>query len=168
MLSEFYWRGDCTNFKRFQREQLHPRFAALFNVIIYSGFRGVPMELGSQNRYERIFIVQMYRIGDVVQSLPLLQRLKEDRSPCEITLLCTREVIELIHDLQSVDRFVSVPCTCYKTIHGLRDPSPKFDSLLRGHCRVMTFHRCGRPREGSTHAPPPWEIPACALSITAK
>ena len=88
------------------------------------------MDLGPRNRCEKIFIIQMCRMGDVVQSLPLLKRLKEQRSPCQITLLCIRESIELIQDFPSVDRFVSVPYSYYKTIHGITSPSPKLDFLL--------------------------------------
>lgn len=88
------------------------------------------MSLASKNGYEKIFILQMCRMGDVVQSLPLLKRLKEEKSPCEITLLCIREAIELIYDSPLIDRFVSVPYAYYKTIHGLKSPSPKLNFLL--------------------------------------
>ncbi len=83
-----------------------------------------------EDRYEKILIIQMCRTGDVVQSLPLFKRLKEERSPCEITLLCIREAVELIGGSALVDRFVSVPYAYYKTIHGLMCPSPKLDFLL--------------------------------------
>ncbi|MDR3557887.1 MAG: glycosyltransferase family 9 protein [Syntrophobacteraceae bacterium] len=87
------------------------------------------MPLALENRYEKILIIQMCRMGDVVQSLPLLKRLKE-ANRCEVTLLCIRESIELIRDLPLVDRFVAVPYAYYKTIHGLKSPSPKLNFLL--------------------------------------
>jgi ADP-heptose:LPS heptosyltransferase len=88
------------------------------------------MPLASENQYQKILIIQMCRMGDVVQSLPLLKRLKEEMVRCEVTLLCIRESIELIRDLPLVDRFVAVPYAYYKTIHGLKSPSPKLNFLL--------------------------------------
>jgi ADP-heptose:LPS heptosyltransferase len=69
-------------------------------------------------------------MGDVVQSLPLLKRLKQNKPACQTTLLCIRESIELLHGCPWVDRFVSVPYAYYKTLHALKSPSPRLSFIL--------------------------------------
>jgi ADP-heptose:LPS heptosyltransferase len=69
-------------------------------------------------------------MGDIVQSLPLFTRLREEKSPCEITLLCIRESVELIRDLAAVDRFVAIPSPYYTKIHSQPDPFSGLDFLL--------------------------------------
>lgn len=72
----------------------------------------------------------MGRMGDIVQSLPLLRRLKEDRAPCEITLLCVREPVALIRQFAPVDRFVSIPYGYYKKLRSRPNPLAGLNFLL--------------------------------------
>ncbi|MGC9196188.1 MAG: glycosyltransferase family 9 protein [Syntrophobacteraceae bacterium] len=88
------------------------------------------MHWGPGNRCEKILIIQMCRMGDVVQSLPLLKRLKQTKPTCETTLLCIRESIELLNGCPLVDRFVAVPYAYYKTLHAIRSPSPRLGFIL--------------------------------------
>jgi ADP-heptose:LPS heptosyltransferase len=78
----------------------------------------------------KFFVIQMGRMGDIVQSLPLLKRLKQDNSPCEITLLCIREPVELIRQFAPVDRFVSIPYAYYKKLRARQNPLSGLDFLL--------------------------------------
>lgn len=78
----------------------------------------------------KFFVIQMGRMGDLVQSLPLLRRLREAKSPCEITLLCVREPVELIREYAPVDRFVSIPYAYYEKLRSREDPLSGLDFLL--------------------------------------
>lgn len=78
----------------------------------------------------KFFVIQMGRMGDVVQSLPLLKRLREQKSPCEITLLCIREPAQLLGDFVPVDRFVSIPYAYYKKLRSRENPSTGLRFLL--------------------------------------
>ncbi len=78
---------------------------------------------------EKILIVQLCRMGDLVQTLPLLKRLKEEVPTREITLLCIRESMSLIQDAPLVDRFVSIPFSFFKEIRDQSD-SLKLPLLL--------------------------------------
>ncbi len=82
------------------------------------------------SEHAKFFVIQMGRMGDLVQSLPLLKRLKEENSPCEITLLCIREPAELIRDFAPVDRFVSVPYAYYEKLRSRKDPFSGLNFLL--------------------------------------
>lgn len=82
------------------------------------------------NERAKFFIIQMGRMGDIVQSLPLLKRLREEKSPCEITLLCIREPVELIRGSAPVDRLVSIPYAYYKKLSSRENPSSGLDFLL--------------------------------------
>ena len=63
---------------------------------------------------QKIFIVQMTRMGDIVQTLPLIKGLKERNEDCEITLMCIMEPMELIRSSRWVDRLLYVPFDQYK------------------------------------------------------
>lgn len=69
-------------------------------------------------------------MGDLVQSLPLFKRLKEEKSSCEITLLCIKESIEIIQGSPLVDRLVPVPYSYFKKIYNLDRPSRELDFIL--------------------------------------
>jgi ADP-heptose:LPS heptosyltransferase len=62
---------------------------------------------------EKVLIIQMCRMGDLVQTLPLLKRLKESKQGCEITLMCIRESAELLQFSPLVDCFISLPQRFY-------------------------------------------------------
>lgn len=58
---------------------------------------------------EKILVVQLSRMGDLVQTLPLLKRMNEEKPDCEITLMCIREFSEVIRDSRSADRLIHLP-----------------------------------------------------------
>ncbi len=78
----------------------------------------------------KFFVIQMGRMGDVVQSLPLLKRLRDEKFPCEITLLCIREPAQLLGSVVPVDRFVSIPYGYYKKLRSRENPSTGLRFLL--------------------------------------
>lgn len=82
------------------------------------------------SEHAKFFIIQMGRMGDIVQSLPLLKRLREEKSPCDITLLCIREPVELVREFAPVDRLVSIPYAYYKRLRSRQDPSSGLNFLL--------------------------------------
>ena len=55
---------------------------------------------------EKILIIQLSRMGDLVQTLPLLKRLKQEKPGCEITLMCVQEFSEVIRDSRPADRLI--------------------------------------------------------------
>jgi ADP-heptose:LPS heptosyltransferase len=73
---------------------------------------------------EKILIIQMCRMGDLVQTLPLLKRLKEAKQGCEITLMCIRESAELVQFSPLVDCFVSIPQRFYDNTRGKIEEDP--------------------------------------------
>ncbi|MBW2646413.1 MAG: hypothetical protein JRE23_09590 [Deltaproteobacteria bacterium] len=57
-------------------------------------------------RMKKILIIQLSRMGDLVQTLPLLKRLKQEKPGCEISLMCVREFSEVIRDSRLADRLI--------------------------------------------------------------
>ena len=80
--------------------------------------------------HAKFFVIQLGRMGDIVQSLPLFIRLKEERGPCEITLLCIREPVELIRKSAPVDRFVTIPYGYYERLYARRKTTSGLSFLL--------------------------------------
>ena len=74
---------------------------------------------------EKILVIQMCRMGDLVQTLPLLKKLKAEHRGCKITIMCIRESMGLIQDTPLVDCFVSIPHRFYRKTQTQieRDPS---------------------------------------------
>ena len=58
---------------------------------------------------EKILIIQLSRMGDLVQTLPLLKRLKQEKPNCEITLMCVQEFSEVIRNSRLADRLIHLP-----------------------------------------------------------
>lgn len=58
---------------------------------------------------EKILVVQLSRMGDLVQTLPLLKRLKQEQKDCEITLMCIQEFSEIIRNSRLTDRLIYLP-----------------------------------------------------------
>jgi len=58
---------------------------------------------------EKILVVQLSRMGDLVQTLPLLKRLKQEKADCEISLMCVREFSEVIGNSRLADRLIYLP-----------------------------------------------------------
>ena len=48
-------------------------------------------------------------MGDLVQTLPLLKRLKKEKADCEILLMCVREFSDVIRNSRLSDRLVHLP-----------------------------------------------------------
>lgn len=57
---------------------------------------------------EKILVIQLSRMGDLIQSLPLLQRLKESSTETEITLVCLREFRAILDGQHVYDRLVAL------------------------------------------------------------
>jgi len=55
---------------------------------------------------EKILVIQLSRMGDLVQTLPLLKRLKQEKPGCEISLMCVREFSEVIRNSRLADRLI--------------------------------------------------------------
>lgn len=60
-------------------------------------------------RMEKILVIQLSRMGDLVQTLPLLKRLKQEKADCEISLMCIREFSEVIGNSRLTDRLIHLP-----------------------------------------------------------
>jgi ADP-heptose:LPS heptosyltransferase len=95
---------------------------------------------------ENILIIQMCRMGDLVQTLPLLKRLKEEKEGCEITLLCIRESVGLVQRSPLIDCFISIPQRFYdeSRIRIEKDPLLvsslwKFPTLRSHYDRVINL-----------------------------
>ena len=58
---------------------------------------------------DKILVVQLSRMGDLVQTLPLLSRLKQEKIDCEISLVCIREFSEVIRNSRLADRLIHLP-----------------------------------------------------------
>ena len=54
----------------------------------------------------KILIIQLSRLGDMVQTLPLLKRLKEFNADCRISLVCLEELSDIIMESTLIDRFI--------------------------------------------------------------
>ena len=58
---------------------------------------------------ERILIIQLSRLGDLVQTVPLLMRLKEDYRNCNISVLCLKEFSCIMEMVSCVDKLIRIP-----------------------------------------------------------
>ena len=58
---------------------------------------------------ERILIIQLTRMGDSVQALPLLKLLKRQRTGSNVTLLCVKEFSGIFSRTSFLDRLVALP-----------------------------------------------------------
>ncbi|MGA1826390.1 MAG: glycosyltransferase family 9 protein [bacterium] len=58
---------------------------------------------------EKILIIQLCRLGDVVQTLPLLHRLKEFKEGCHISFVCREEFADIVQSSQLADRVIFPP-----------------------------------------------------------
>ena len=58
---------------------------------------------------EKILVIQLSRMGDLVQTLPLLKRLKQEKADCEISLMCVREFSKVIGNSRLTDRLIHLP-----------------------------------------------------------
>jgi ADP-heptose:LPS heptosyltransferase len=79
---------------------------------------------------EKILIIQMCRMGDLVQTLPLLKRLKEEKQGCEITLMCVRESIEVVQCSPLVDCFIAIPKQFYDNSRSRIEDDPSLVASL--------------------------------------
>jgi ADP-heptose:LPS heptosyltransferase/glycosyltransferase involved in cell wall biosynthesis len=80
---------------------------------------------------KKIFIAQMTRMGDIVQTLPLIKRLKEVEEECQVTVMCIMEPMELIRRNPWVDRLIYLPLSYYKQIRGeSEENSAKLQALF--------------------------------------
>lgn len=57
---------------------------------------------------EKILVIQLSRLGDLIQTLPLIKRLKQHKKDCHVSLVCMKELSEIIKDTPSVDRLINL------------------------------------------------------------
>jgi ADP-heptose:LPS heptosyltransferase len=79
---------------------------------------------------EKILVIQMCRMGDLVQTLPLLKRLKEEKQGCEITLMCIKESVDLVQSSPLVDCFISMPQRFYDNTRSRIEEDPALVASL--------------------------------------
>jgi len=70
---------------------------------------------------KKILILQLNRMGDIIFTLPLIYRYKQEYPDCQITVLCYREFSEIIGNSSLVDRFVHIGIGEINTIAGYVD-----------------------------------------------
>ncbi len=56
----------------------------------------------------KVFIIQMTRMGDIIQTLPLLKRLHEVHPDVQITFLCVSEFSEIIRYSPLIHRYIKI------------------------------------------------------------
>jgi len=67
-------------------------------------------------RIQKVLVIQYSRMGDLVQSLPLLKRLKIACADIQITLLCVKEYVPLIQNSTLIDRTIALPVKEFITV----------------------------------------------------
>jgi spore maturation protein CgeB len=67
---------------------------------------------------EKILIIQLTRMGDSVQTLPVLKLLKRQKAESSITLLCVKEVSGIFSRTPFVDRIVTLPAVDVAPMRG--------------------------------------------------
>ena len=58
---------------------------------------------------QKILLLQLNRLGDLIQTVPLLKRLRGEYPAAEITLICLKGVDAIIRDCGYFDRMVALP-----------------------------------------------------------
>ncbi|MCG6533114.1 MAG: glycosyltransferase family 9 protein [Syntrophales bacterium LBB04] len=56
-----------------------------------------------------LLVIQLSRLGDLIQTLPLIKAYKDDMPECRVTLLCVREFAPVLGGARFIDRVVSIP-----------------------------------------------------------
>ena len=67
---------------------------------------------------EKILIIQLTRLGDGVQTLPVLKLLKRQRTDCNVTLLCVKEFSGIFSRTPFLDRLVAIPAVDVAPMRG--------------------------------------------------
>jgi len=90
---------------------------------------------------EKILIIQLNRMGDCVQTLPLLERLKEERPGCSLTVLCVGGFARMFERSPFIDRLVSLSADAVQTLKEKKEPKECEDlpELLEEFDLVVNF-----------------------------
>lgn len=90
---------------------------------------------------EKILIIQLNRMGDCVQTLPLLERLKEERPDCFLTVICVRGFARVFERSPFLDRLVSLSADAVQALKEKRQPKECEDmpELLEEFDLVVNF-----------------------------
>ena len=67
---------------------------------------------------EKILIIQLTRLGDSVQTLPVLKLLKRQRPDSNVTLLCVKEFSGIFSRTPFLDRLVAIPAVDVAPMRG--------------------------------------------------
>jgi ADP-heptose:LPS heptosyltransferase len=70
---------------------------------------------------KKILILQLNRMGDIIFTLPLIYRFKQEYPDCRITLLCYREFSEIIGNSSLIDRFIHIGIGDIDNLAGFMD-----------------------------------------------
>ena len=84
---------------------------------------------------ERILVIQLARLGDCVQTLPVLKKLKEADAGREVTVLCLGAFGGILADSPWCDRAVHASAADYHSVVDEADPqrqAGKLDDFFRG------------------------------------
>jgi ADP-heptose:LPS heptosyltransferase len=65
---------------------------------------------------EKILVIQLNRMGDCFQTLPLLKRLKEEKPGASLTLLCVDAFVQIFGRLDYIDRIVGLPYPVFQAL----------------------------------------------------
>ncbi|MBW1975346.1 MAG: glycosyltransferase family 9 protein [Deltaproteobacteria bacterium] len=61
--------------------------------------------------HRKVLIIQLTRMGDLIQTIPLLKGLFEQSNPSHITLVCVREFSRILDSARFVHRFLRIPAS---------------------------------------------------------
>lgn len=79
----------------------------------------------------KVLVIQLTRMGDIIQTLPLLVRLREEIPGCHITFFCVDRFAEILRATPVVNRYIKIPP---EVALKLKKPDVHFiDSMLTHH-----------------------------------
>lgn len=58
---------------------------------------------------KKVLIIQLARMGDIIQTLPLLKRLNEHIDSVQITFTCVKEFSHILNSTRLIHRFIKIP-----------------------------------------------------------
>ena len=97
-----------------------------------------------KDRLQRILIVRLDELGDLVMTLPLIQALKAGLPDAELTLLVNQSVVGIVEGMTGL-RVIGVPVACNKWIRPFVLPFRHY-GFVRRELRDKEFDICLLPR----------------------
>ena len=87
-------------------------------IAVMDLFRKFPGDPHSGEILEKILIIQLTRLGDSVQTLPVLKLLKGQKTGSNVTLLCVKEFSGIFSRTPFLDRLVAIPAVDVAPMRG--------------------------------------------------